>query len=204
MDVTQAIQDLALIKRQLRKAQVFRGYRAWVAGSTGVLALLGAWAQIVLIPDPAGHLKTYMLLWLTVAIVASLVGLSPVFKQILWPDTASEQDKAVSLLYRLIPTFFAGMIVTVALYRGAPEHASVLPGIWSAFLGLGLFACIPMLPRAIGWAGAWYLACAGISLWFCRGEFLFSPWAMAGAFGIGQMIAALILHFTLEREPANH
>jgi hypothetical protein len=200
MDVGQAMEDLALIKRQLRKAQVFRGYRAWVAGSTGLLALMGSWAQTVLVPDPVGHLKSYMLLWLVVAIAASVVGLSPVFKQILWPDTESEHDKAVTLLYRLMPTFAAGAIVTVALYRGAPEHAGVLPGVWAAFLGMGLFACIPVLPRAIGWVGVWYLACAGVSLWVFRGENLFSPWAMAGAFGVGQMIAAVILHWTLERE----
>jgi hypothetical protein len=200
MDVSQAIQDLALIKRQLQKAQVFRGYRAWVAGSTGILAMLGALAQTVLVPDPAANLKSYMLLWLTVAVIATLVGLSPVIRQILWPDTESEHHKAVSLLFRLMPTFAAGMIVTLALYSGAPEHAGVLPGVWAAFLGLGLFACVPVLPTAVRWVGAWYLTCAGVSLYLCRAEYLFSPWAMAGAFGIGQMIAAAVLHWTLERE----
>ncbi len=200
MDVSQAMEDLALIKRQLQKAQVFRGYRAWVASSTGVLALLGALAQTMLVPDPVGHLKTYILLWLTVAVVASLVGLSPVIRQILWPDTESEHHKAVSLLIRLMPMFAAGMIVTLALYRGAPEHAGVLPGIWAALLGMGLCSCVPVLPPAIRWVGAWYLLCSGVSLWLCRGDYLFSAWAMAGAFGVGQMIAAGVLHWTLERD----
>lgn len=198
MDVTQAMEDLALIKRQLRKSQVFRGYRAWVAGATSVLALAGAGAQVWLVPAPAQSLNSYLMLWLGVAIVASAVGLSPVVRHVFWPQTDSERDKALDLLNRLLPMFCLGLIASVALLFGAPQHAAVLPGVWSAALGMALFSCIPVLPASISFVGGWYLLCAGACLWFSGPQTMLSPWAMAIPFGVGQALTALVIHLNTE------
>jgi hypothetical protein len=92
-----------------------------------------------------------------------------------------------------------GGVLTFLICGFARECMWLLPGFWSIFFGLGIFASRQLLPKPIVFVGAFYL------LWglICIGRFptraLFSPWSVGIPFGIGQSAAAFILHWSLER-----
>jgi len=75
----------------------------------------------------------------------------------------------------------------------------MLPGLWAILFGLGVFASSQLLPRPTFWIGVHYLASGTICLVLGGGAAALSPWMMAGTFGLGQLLAALILYYTLER-----
>ena len=64
---------------------------------------------------------------------------------------------------------------------------------------LGIFASCRLLPKATFWAAVYYLVAGVAALAMGREEAALSPWAMAGTFGVGQLLTAAILYFTLER-----
>jgi hypothetical protein len=45
--------------------------------------------------------------------------------------------------------------------------------------------------------GVWYLACGLACLAFANGEHALSPWAMALPFGLGQLMMAAILYWSV-------
>lgn len=76
--------------------------------------------------------------------------------------------------------------------------AAVLPGLWAAVFGLGVFASRPYLPRAVGWVALYYLL-AGVVLLILARPGVPSPWSVGLTFGFGQAAAAVVLWFHLER-----
>jgi hypothetical protein len=51
------------------------------------------------------------------------------------------------------------------------------------------------LPRAVAWAGAWYVAAGVVVLALSSQTQALSPWAMGVPFVVGQLLLAGILHF---------
>jgi hypothetical protein len=66
-------------------------------------------------------------------------------------------------------------------------------------LSLGIFACCRLLPRATSWVGVHYMASGAICLAIGNGPHALSPWMMAATFGVGQILAAAVLYYCLER-----
>jgi hypothetical protein len=90
-------------------------------------------------------------------------------------------------------------LLTLALYFHARDTLWMLPGLWSMLFGLGIFASWRLLPKVTFWVGVYYLLAGVICLTLARGDHAFSPWAMALPFGVGQLLSAGILYWTLER-----
>jgi predicted membrane channel-forming protein YqfA (hemolysin III family) len=100
---------------------------------------------------------------------------------------------------QFLPSIAAGALLTCALVRFAEESLWMLPGLWAMLFSLGVFASCRLLPRATFWSGVYYLVAGFAALAFARDAAAFSPWAMVGTFGVGQLLTAGILYFTLER-----
>jgi hypothetical protein len=98
-----------------------------------------------------------------------------------------------------LPCIVVGALVTMCIYRGAPQVAWMLPGLWSLIFSLGIFASYRLLPSQAFWVGLYYALCGCGCLLWGQGEHAFSPWLMAISFGGGQSLAATILYRTLER-----
>ena len=75
----------------------------------------------------------------------------------------------------------------------------LLPGLWAICFGIGIFACRPYLPRASGWVALFYYAAGFGLLWIASGVEPLSGWWVGGTFGIGQLLAAAVLWWNLER-----
>ena len=106
---------------------------------------------------------------------------------------------------QVVPCVAAGGVldwVIVSYSQDMTDPADVLwvfPGLWAIIFSLGVFASCRLLPRPVFWVGAYYLLSGMAALLLARGDAALSPWAMVGTFGVGQMLAAAILYFTLER-----
>jgi hypothetical protein len=101
---------------------------------------------------------------------------------------------------QFLPSVVAGGLVTFVLFQQVPSALWMLPGLWSMFFSLGIFASYRLLPRATFWIGVFYMTAGVLCLLWARNDFAFSPWAMGVPFGLGQFVSAAILYWTLERK----
>jgi hypothetical protein len=198
MDPRQAAVQIAEIQSRLSHAQTFRGYRSITVAATGLLALVAAALQPVLVSEPVKSPFWWLGLWLSVAAVGVVgVGIelavrcrragSPWFVRV-----------TVSAVSRFLPCVVAGAAVTAVLATTAPETLWLLPGLWAVLFSLGVFASCTVMPKEIVWVGVFYLAAGIASLLLARNATAFAPEAMAIPFGTGQLLTAGILYWRLE------
>jgi hypothetical protein len=199
MELRDALTQISEIRRQMARTEVFRGYRAVPVAFSGLLALAAAAVQAAWIVAPAERITEYLALWVGAAIVSAIGAgaemtirarraASPWRREITW--LAVEQ---------FLPCLAAGGLLTFVLVRFAPESLWMLPGLWQILYSLGVFASCRLLPRATFMVAVFYLASGLTCLALARGPAAFSPWAMGLPFGTGQLLAAAVLHRTLER-----
>ena len=107
-----------------------------------------------------------------------------------------------SAVGQLLPCLLAGVLLTAALVPQGPDAAALLPGLWQVLFSLGLFASARFLPRPVYAVAAFYLFSGAVVLTLARGPHALAPWAMGGPFGLGQLAAAAVLYWHLERRHA--
>jgi hypothetical protein len=198
-ELTSALDQIAEIRRQMARASTFRGYRAATVALTGVLAFLAAGAQNALVPDPWHNLPGYLGLWGGLATVcATLFAIEQVVR---CRKLASpmQTERTLEAAERFIPSLAAGGLLTLVFYRFVTRETWMLPGLWAVCFSLGVFASRTLLPRGIAVDGGYYLLAGCGDLVLARGAHMFSPWAMALTFGVGQLLAAGVLYWNLER-----
>ena len=203
MELQEALSQIAEIRSRAAAAERFRGYRAVPVAASGLLAVLAAIAQPILVPDPATDLAGYLALWLTTAVVAAAVAGSGVVVRHWSGRHPLERELTLLAVGQFAPCLLAGALVTIALARHAPEIGWVLPGLWQVLFGLGIFASARQLPRAIVGVAVFFLLAGTVNLALIRGAWSFSPWAMALPFGLGQLATAAVLYWNLERDRAD-
>ena len=192
--------DVAALRAQVGSFTTFRGYRSHSVGLTGFLGVTAASVQADYLPQPGINLNLYINYWVGVALVNLLIIGAEFWYQWSQAPTPLGQRLTVLAIQKLLPSFAAGAVVTMSLMFQAPESGWMLPGLWSLLFGLGVFSSVPLLPRPVRWVGAYYLVSGSLCLMVGKGTWAFSPWLMAGTFGVGQILGALILHRTVEKE----
>jgi hypothetical protein len=199
-DLDKALADITAMRAQMARGTEFQGYGPITVAATGVLALLAAGGQAILIPEPTAHVFSYLALWVaTAAASVILIAIEMVARsQRLHTGLADEMIHGAT--EQLIPAGVAGTLLTVVLYRVGSDVLWMLPGLWQIIFSLGFFASCRVLPRPMFAVGIWYLAAGLASLAFANAEQSFSPWAMALPFGLGQFMMAAILY----RSGKNH
>ena len=199
MDLQEALTQISEIRQHVARTETFRGYQAAPVAFSGFLACLAASVQDVLVPEPAQNLAAYLGLWVGSAVLSMVV--TGVF--IIWhckQSTSSlTRPNTIQAVGQFLPAVVAGGLVTFILYERYPQAASLLPGLWTMFFSLGIFASYRLLPSATFWIGVYYLLASVVCLVWARDVNAFSPWAMGVPFGIGQLLSAAILYWTLER-----
>lgn len=205
MNIHRALSDIAEIRAQLERTETYHGFRSVAVGvSVGVL-IVGAWMQSVWVGEPSTNVLRYMAVWIGVAVIcAAIAGVEMVIRgrvsgnRLVWKLHRS-------LLAQLIPPLAVGGVVTALIAVHALESESgaqliwALPGIWSMFYGLGIYACHRQLPIRSIWV-AIYLIGAGVVVlayqWKTRDM---GGWQMVATFGVGQLLLAWVLFWNLER-----
>jgi hypothetical protein len=199
VELREALTQIAEIRLQMARTEMFRGYRALPVAFSGLLALLAACVQAAWIPEPGQNIAVYLTLWIGAAILSAFAaGIEMVFRAY-HQGTALSREITWLAVAQFLPCLLAGGLVTLVLAVSAPEALWVLPGIWQILFSLGIFASYRLLPRATFGVAVFYLMAGVTCLAVARGEATLSPWAMGIPFGVGQLYAAAVLYWTLER-----
>jgi hypothetical protein len=199
MDPREAMAQVEEIREQLARAESFRAFRAASTAYTGMLALFGAAIQSHWQLNDA---HSFMVLWISVAAVNVVIVGTEMKLRILSSDSILTRDATILAARQFVPCVVAGALLTLAIRRCAPEATRLLPGLWAILFSLGIFASRPGLPRAINFAGAYYMLC-GLFLLATAPQGEFEAWPMPLSFGVGQLLISLILFLSSHNE-RNH
>jgi hypothetical protein len=202
MELRDALTQITEIRLQLARNEVFRGYRAMPVAFSGGIAVLAALIQSATMPEPLGQIGQYLVLWIGAAVVSALAAGLEMMIRARTSSTTMTRELTWLALEQFCPALITGALVTVVIVRAAPESVWMLPGLWQITYALGIFASCRLLPRPTFWVAVFYLGTGLAALSLAHGEAALSPWSMGLPFGVGQMMAALVLYQTLERDHA--
>jgi hypothetical protein len=194
-DLNRALGDISSIRRQMAHSTEFRGYGPATLAATGLIAVLAAAVQALLLPDPAGHISTYLSIWIgTAALSAALTGVQ-MYTRTRRMHSGMSQEMMHMAVEQFLPSVGAGLLITLVLVCYVPAALWMIPGIWQVIFSLGVFSSCRFLPRPMLAAGAWYLL-TGLVCIALGGSRALSPWAMGIPYGAGQLLVAAILLFS--------
>ena len=196
-DLNKALGDINSIRRQMARSTEFRGYGPATLCATGLIAVLAAASQALLVSDAAHHFAAYLAIWASTAVFsAALIGTQMHTRtRRIHSDMADEMIRMAA--EQFLPSAVAGALLTVVLTAFVPSALWMLPGLWQITFSLGVFSSCRFLPRPMLLAGAWYLA-TGLSCIALGDARAFSPWAMGIPYGAGQLLVAAILQLNRE------
>lgn len=199
MELHEALTQITHIRAQMARSEVFRGFRAVPVAFSGVLALAAAGCQAAWIADPLREISSYLVLWVSVA----LVSVAATGTEMVWrsrrSSSALRREITWLTIEQFLPSVAAGALITSVIVTSAPQSAWMLPGLWQVLFSLGIFASHRLLPRQIFWVAVFYMACGIVCLASAKESFALAPLAMGIPFGAGQLAAAAVLYWTLER-----
>jgi len=198
MRFSDALSQISEIHEHLAKGEVYRGFRSVPVALSGVCGLLAASVQSRVVP--ADDTFATVVFWLSVAAFGAVVGLSEAAYNYLFHDDPFARVRTRKVVGQFGPCLVAGAAVTVGLMRASETLAPFLPGLWAILFGLGIFSARPYLPRAIGWVALFYMGAGFRLLLLAQDAPVLSGWAIGGTFGSGQLAAALVLYWNLERK----
>lgn len=204
MELRDAMSQISEIRQQIARATMFRGYRSVPVAFSGFLAIAAAWLQGALLPSPTVAVGGYLALWIATAVVSFVAaGMEMAYRS--WrAEQPLQRELTLLAIEQFLPSVVAGSMLTAVIVRTAPEQVWMLPGLWAVIYSLGIFASYRLLPAAVFWVAVYYLLTGGACLIFGQGQFALAPWTMATTFGVGQLLAAGVLYWNLERGHGEH
>ena len=203
MELREALDQISEIRQQMAHAQVFRGYRSATTAATALLAFTAALVQARFVPDPVRDVDGYLYVWCGTALIsAALVGVEMALRT---RRSGSPLQRQLTLVVidQFVPSLAAGALLTLVIAQFATDASWMLPGLWAVIFSQGLFASRRFLPRGIFIPGGYYLIAGLACLTLDRATHKsLSPWTMGLLFGVGQLLTAAVLYWTLERNHA--
>ena len=204
VEVERALADLTEVRDRLASVQRFRGYSSRIAAGTGAIALVGGLVQLALVPHPStmADVHIYLTIWLS----CLACSLALYYTNILaWRARnrglhAAYQTRTVSL--SILPALGVGAVLSLSAYlQNVP---AMLPGIWYACYGLGLFASRTMIPKGVMYVAAMF-GLAGTALLLMPNLWPgLAWWVMPAGFSIGQFWIGRLIALETETESRTH
>lgn len=192
-DLERALADITAIRSQMARGTEFRGYGPVTVAMTALLALLAGVLQALYVPDPNATPFAYLALWIGMAAIAVVLTGAEMIARSRREHGGLADEMLYQAAEQYIPAGVAGTLMTVVIYRYAPQSLWMLPGLWQIVFSLGVFASVRSLPRGMFAVGVWYLA-AGLAVLALSAGTPFSALAMAIPFGAGQLLMAFVLY----------
>jgi hypothetical protein len=199
MELHEALTQISEIRLQMARTEVFRGYHSLPTAFSGLLAIGAALIQPAWVPDPTQQIAGYLTLWTAVAGLSVLAAGLEMWIHCQRSQSALTREVTWLAVEQFLPSAVAGVLLTFVVVSAASESVWLLPGLWQVLFSLGVFASRRLLPRAIFGVAAFYLLAGILTLSLARGTAALAPCAMGVPFGLGQLVAAAVLYWTLER-----
>lgn len=197
MDLRDALSQIADIRQQLSMTQTFRGYRSLSTAFTGAVAAITAIVQAEWVPT-GRPFQNYLYCWFAAAVVSLLVVGIELFVRAR-RSTNAQRQMSWFAIEQFMPSFVGGAMITYVIAFYHWDSVPLLPGIWAILFGMGVFASRRLLPKPTFLIGGFYML-AGLLILTLPAKAALSPWTMGLTFGIGQLSAAGMLYWTLERK----
>jgi hypothetical protein len=191
-DLHKALGDISSIRRQMAHSTQFRGYGPATLAATGVIALLAASWQSMWLPDPANHVKAYLGLWISTAVLSAALTGVQMYTRTRRMHSGLSDEMIRMAVEQFLPALGTGILITIALVRFVPSVLWMLPGLWQVIFSLGIFSSCRFLPRPMVAAGGWYLITGLVCIALGDSRAL-APWTMGLGYGAGQLLVACIL-----------
>ncbi|QDT09230.1 hypothetical protein [Planctomycetes bacterium K23_9] len=194
MKLDEALEHLDAIKSVANRSNTFEGLRAFPTALTSLVAIAAACLQSGIVAQSTDPTRAFLMLWVSVAAIALVIVLADMVLRYYRDPTARERRMTLDVLARLSPAIIVGASITTVVFFTAIEIAWVLPGLWAALLGMGVFAASSLLPSSLQKVGIWYIGCGLAVLILGQGDWVMHPLTMAIPFGGGQVLAAGLMH----------
>lgn len=199
MELRDALVQIEEIRQQVARTRTCRSFRAVPVAASGLLAFITAALQKTWIADPASDLNSYLALWIGTAVVSVII----MAIEIAVRSYNSESPLGLATTWltveQFVPCLAAGAALTLAISYADPTCAWMLPGLWQVTFSMGIFSIYRLLPTATFWVAIFYLFTGAGCLAFGKTLGAMTPWVMGLPFGVGQLFAAALLYWTLER-----
>jgi fumarate reductase subunit D len=191
-DLNKALGDISSIRRQMARSTEFRGYGPATLAATGLFAVSAALAQTRWLPNPMGHISTYLAIWISTAMLSAALIATQMYTRTHRIHSGMADEMIRMAAEQFLPSACAGALITLVLFAYVPSALWMLPGLWQITFSLGVFSSCRFLPRPMVAAGVWYLLTGLYCIALGDGR-AFQPWTMGLAYGMGQLIVAAIL-----------
>jgi hypothetical protein len=202
MELPEALGRISEIRARIAETETFRGFRSLTVGFSGLLGIATVFIQRDAMRRSTFTAGDFIDLWVAVALISlAVVGCELAYRYHV-ESSPLKRRLTILTLQQFAPSLVAGGAVTAVFAGLAADHVWMLPGLWAILFSLGVFACCRLLPRTTFWVGVHYLATGTLCLLLGAGAAEYTHWMMLGTFGLGQLLAAVILYCTLERSHA--
>jgi hypothetical protein len=196
-EVEKALNQISAIHEHLARTEVYRGLRSIPVALAGLVGMVAAVFQSgVLENRPADWFVYY---WVGAAFLSFTVAMSGGVFHFLSKADRFHRRRSLHVVGQFLPCLVAGACLTLVLVRYGQPAIQLLPGLWSILFSLGTFATRSYLPHGIGWVALGYLIAGIILLRMAETGQSLSPWGMGLTFGGGNLAAAAVLYWSLER-----
>ncbi len=193
MEVKRALADLAEVRDRLATVQEFRGYSGIAAAISGLIAVIAGFVQWMIAPAPRSpaEIKAYLLIWFVCLAAALAVNYGALALWYWHSARRYERRQTRTIGIAIIPAIAFGAVLSLAMLVHA--MAGLLPGIWYASYGIGLFSSRANLPRGVIYVASAF-GIAGAALILTPDPTLpLNFWVMPLGFGFGQMFIGYLL-----------
>ncbi|HVT83234.1 MAG TPA: hypothetical protein VHM90_21525, partial [Phycisphaerae bacterium] len=165
MELREALTQIAEIRQQMARGELFRGYRAATTAFSGIVALVTGIVQMSLLPLQAPGWDSHAVtLWVAAAaLCVAVVGAEMIFRTL---RSSSKVQRSLTLLAveQFVPSVAAGALLTWILLDFLPGQIALLPGLWMMLFSLGVFASCRLLPRWVFVVAGFYLLAGVLTL----------------------------------------
>jgi hypothetical protein len=193
MEVERALADIAEVRDRLASVQEFRGYSGAAAALSGGIAIVAGAVQFLTAayPQSAPDMQRYLVIWFSCLAAALVINYGALVVWYVRCAGLAERRQTRTVGIAILPAIGLGAVLSLAMI--GHQLVWLLPGIWYASYGIGLFSSRAMLPRGVIW-----MACV---FGFAGAALILAPnpltplafWVMPAGFGVGQILIGYLL-----------
>ncbi|MDQ1707181.1 MAG: hypothetical protein QOJ88_392 [Pyrinomonadaceae bacterium] len=178
-----AMDNLKYIRETMERATAFTGISGWGQVAIGITALAASFLSA-----QQKSFKNWLAVWMAEAVVALLLAGWSIDRKARAAKLPLLSGPGRKVAFSLSPPIFAGLIITVALYRAG--LTDVIPGLWLLLYGTGVVTGGMFSVSVVPIMGLCFMALGAIAF-FAPVNFV--DWFMAAGFGGLHIVFGVII-----------